>query len=120
ANAVAKVLQFRLEAASAAYWVNLDLENIEELFSLAAASPGRVTNEIQLAIAATLDYARQMTGALRGRVEVTNSQRLFQEATNANPWPVWAKKVEGTGGMGRFGSFEIGTYAFYAAHLLGM
>src|SRR6266436_1423071 len=37
ADAVQKVLEFRLKAASAAYYVNLDLENIEELFSLASA-----------------------------------------------------------------------------------
>ena len=38
AKAVQRVLEFRLKAASAAYWVTLDLENIEELFSLASIS----------------------------------------------------------------------------------
>ena len=44
ARSVEAVLNFRLDAASAAYWVNLDLENIEELFSLASASAGGVAN----------------------------------------------------------------------------
>ena len=57
ADAVQKVLEFRLQAASAAYWTNLDLENIEELFSLASASAANISPDIQLAIAATLDFA---------------------------------------------------------------
>lgn len=59
ADAVQKVLEFRLEAASAAYWINLDLENIEELFSLASASAGPVSSHIPHAIAATLDFATE-------------------------------------------------------------
>ena len=56
ADAIANVLEFRLNAASAAYRVRLDLENIEELFSLASASSRTLTQQIQLAIASTLDY----------------------------------------------------------------
>lgn len=56
ADAIAAVLDFRLDAASAAYRIKLDLENIEELFSLASAKSRTLTQQIQLAIAATLDY----------------------------------------------------------------
>jgi len=56
AEAIEAVLDFRLSAASAAYRVKLDLENIEELFSLASASSRALANKIRLAIAATLDY----------------------------------------------------------------
>lgn len=57
AQAIADVLDFRLQAASAAYRVKLDLENIEELFSLASASASKgLAKKIQFAIAATLDY----------------------------------------------------------------
>lgn len=59
ADAIAKVLDFRLDAASAAYRIKLDLENIEELFSLASAKSRTLTEQIQLAIAATLDYKLQ-------------------------------------------------------------
>ena len=56
ANAIRSVMEFRLDAASAAYRVRMDLENIEELFSLASASSRKLTDAIRLAIAATLDY----------------------------------------------------------------
>jgi hypothetical protein len=57
-NSIGEVLKFRLAAASAAYWITLDLENIEELFSLAAASPdgAKLNKDIRKAIAATLDF----------------------------------------------------------------
>jgi hypothetical protein len=58
ANAIGRVLAFRLRAASAAYRVRLDIENIEELFSLASASEGdSLTRDVTLGIAATLDYS---------------------------------------------------------------
>jgi hypothetical protein len=38
--AVERVLEFRHSAAAAGYRVNIDLDNIEDLFSLAAARPG--------------------------------------------------------------------------------
>jgi len=62
AEAVRKVLDFRLKAASAAYRAHLDVENIEELFSLAAASEGNeLAQDVTLAIAATLDFAQTRT-----------------------------------------------------------
>ncbi len=56
-EAIEAVLDFRLRASSAAYRVKIDLENIEELFSLASASPNPMEEAIRLAIAATLDYS---------------------------------------------------------------
>lgn len=56
-DAISAVLNFRLKASSAAYRVQVDLENIEELFSLASASPSPMEESIKLAIAATLDYS---------------------------------------------------------------
>lgn len=56
ASAVQQVLEFRREAASAGYWTQLDLENIEELFSLAASSSSHLNDDIQIAIAATLEF----------------------------------------------------------------
>src|SRR5262245_37484777 len=47
AKAVESVLGFRLRAASAAYWVTLDLENIEELFSLASISDEALSKDIR-------------------------------------------------------------------------
>jgi SIR2-like domain len=56
-KAIEQVLQFRLKASAAAYRVQIDLENIEELFSLASASKGHMEESIKLAIAATLEYS---------------------------------------------------------------
>ena len=74
-SAVKRVLKFRSEAASAVELVSLDLEDIEELFSLeSAASSGNIARDLPLAIAATLDYAlhdkkdapTHLTNLLRG------------------------------------------------------
>jgi hypothetical protein len=58
-TAIGEVLKFRHEIAAAAYRVKVDPENIEELFSLAAAAqdPSLMEN-VNIAIAATLDYSR--------------------------------------------------------------
>jgi hypothetical protein len=59
-RAIGRVLQFRLRAAAAGYRVPLNIDNIEELFSLASASAGEgLTEDMALAIAATLDYCRR-------------------------------------------------------------
>jgi SIR2-like protein len=58
-RAIEQVLDFRLQAAAAAYRVPIDVENVEELFSLVSASGDReLVRAMPLAIAATLDYAR--------------------------------------------------------------
>ncbi|MFI5353675.1 MAG: SIR2 family protein [Candidatus Binatales bacterium] len=58
-TAIERVLDFRLRAAAAAYRVPLDVENVEELFSLASASEGgELADDMALAIAATLDFAQ--------------------------------------------------------------
>lgn len=58
-RAIERVLDFRLQAAAAAYRVPIDVENVEELFSLVSASGDReLVQAMPLAIAATLDYAR--------------------------------------------------------------
>ncbi|MBM4257125.1 MAG: hypothetical protein FJ147_14650 [Deltaproteobacteria bacterium] len=59
ARAVERIIQFRLEAAAAAYRAYLNIEHIEELFSLASAWKGNeLTEQMTTAIAATLDYAK--------------------------------------------------------------
>src|SRR5688572_21190505 len=53
AEAIGNVFSFRLRAAGAAYRAQIDVENIEELFSLASASEGEaLTKDITTAIAA--------------------------------------------------------------------
>ena len=58
AIAIESVLKFRLDSASAAYRVPLEVENIEHLFSLASATnSSELSDALPLAISATLDYA---------------------------------------------------------------
>lgn len=56
-EAISKVLQFRLNATSSAYRVRVDLENIEDLFSLAAASAENLDEAMKVAIASTIGWA---------------------------------------------------------------
>ena len=64
-EAIDRVLRFRLEATGAAYRVPLDVDNVEELFSLASASGDEdLAAKMPLAIAATLEYARSIAATL--------------------------------------------------------
>lgn len=64
-EAISQVLEFRLKAAGAAYRVPLNIENVEELFSLVSASARQeLAASMALAIAATLDYSRSSTPPL--------------------------------------------------------
>lgn len=86
-KAVEDVLIFRKEAASAALRVKLNIENIEDLFSLAAASQRPLAGpSVPHAIAATIDYSRRVA-----------KPKLY-EATIAQAFkkpPSWGKKTDG-------------------------
>jgi len=59
AEAIQKVFEFRQQAAGAAFRSQIDVDNIEELFSLASAvEVDGLTQHITTAIAATIDFAR--------------------------------------------------------------
>jgi hypothetical protein len=59
ATAVRNVLEFRRLAAAASDRVKMNVDDIEELFSLASATPGdEYANYVTTAIAATIDYCR--------------------------------------------------------------
>jgi SIR2-like domain len=87
ADAVQRVLHFRLQAAAAALRVELDVENIEQLFSLVAAQAGaddHLMDDVTLAIAATLEFARR-----------TARSRLVQifVPPEATPPPTWQRQA---------------------------
>ena len=102
------VLLFRKRAASAALRVNLNVENIEDLFSLAAASGKEADAEnISTAIAATIEYSRTHAPNLRP-----------MEVTAADDFPTppsWTK----TGGDEHKTRFEVQLYDLYAGLLNG-
>ena len=64
ANAIARVLEYRLRAAGAAYRCVVDPDNIEDLFSLIdteddSQGPGSQEDYIRQAIAATIEFSRK-------------------------------------------------------------
>ncbi len=94
-EAIERVLAFRLRAAAAAYRVPLNVENIEELFSLASASGDtKLSEDVTTAIAATLDFCREEG---RARLKPVHVDRLGDsdwakpqkwEIRNTHPQPV--------------------------------
>jgi hypothetical protein len=119
ARSVAKVLEYRLRATSAAYWVNLDLENIETLFSLASADSGEIDKDVRIAIAATLDFARKTNPSLPTNVHVAGPSQLFNPIQNIHPQ--WARKIPSTYTQGEDrGMYQFSKYAYHCAALLGM
>jgi len=82
ADAISRVLEFRLKAASAALRVQFEPDNIEDLFSLAAASGAdakALESDMRVAIAATLAFAR--TGAITLQVQIARPGQ--------KPAPAW-------------------------------
>lgn len=70
ADAIGRVLEFRRRAANATYRININVDNIEDLFSLASASELETfTNDMTTAIAATLDFAQLTTAPLDCTIE---------------------------------------------------
>lgn len=112
AAAITAVLEFRKEAASAAYRIKINLENIEELFSLASASGDRDNNlseSIRIAIAATLDFCST------NQPEANINIRALQE----NPIPSF-KKHEGAPSAYGIDYKNIPTYKYYLDSMLGL
>ena len=83
AAAVERVFEFRRQAASAAERVNLNAENVEELFSLASATnDAQLTKDVTVAIAATIDFA-----ATRDPHALRNT-RIAQSTSTDEEWKV--------------------------------
>lgn len=76
------VFDFRLKASGAAYRVNINIEDIEQLFSLAAAKESNSFNEaIVESIAATLNYCERI--AERKNIDLTISSEFAKRLPKA-------------------------------------
>jgi SIR2-like domain len=103
------VLLFRKSAASAALRINMNVENIEDLFSLAAASGEESeANNISNAIAATIEYCHQHA--------VSPAPISVNVTSNTSVPPSWKKTKEGDETKHRF-TAEL--YDLYAGFLSG-
>jgi len=113
--AIERVLQFRHESAAAGYRINIDLDNIEHLFSLAAAKPGPATTEdIRLAIAATLDFAAHTGNPLIARLRISEAQGWPSTEAWRHAAKRWTQSGDG------FDDVECSVYDYYAALLSGL
>lgn len=111
AKAAEDVLKFRLDSASASYRVKIDLENIEELFSLASASGADFSASIQLAIAATLDYCKSMSDA---------AVSSFNYEGGGPSWPPrWHVQEVSPVVLGRLPLYRVPFYEFVLHALMG-
>jgi hypothetical protein len=104
AEAVAQVLQYRQDSAPASYRISLDLENIEELFSLADTGKDVLSRHIRVAIAATLDYKIRLA-----KLPVTT---FASQDPNILPTQ-WRQSPRSTI------NYSVPTYQFFAHALIG-
>jgi hypothetical protein len=111
AHSIQKVLQFRLESTATTYRVRIDLENIEELFSLAAAADDRLSQDIKIAIAATLDYCA---------VAYPSPETTISAPEKVLKIPVTVPRQTKASTDGRPPYLSFSTYDFMAAALLGL
>ena len=126
-RAIENVLDFRLRAAAAAYRVPLNVENVEDLFSLASASARKtLAEDMPLAIAATLDFAHHdhaQREAIRPReyrfyqVGVLDSSRW----TKPRNWEPPLRQIEDSLKSGQIKGewYSCPPYEFYAGIMGG-
>lgn len=113
ADAVAAVLRFRLDAASAAYRVRVDVEDIEQLFSLASArddAGAALSDQVKLCIAATLDYARAHQVRPWAHLGMSGGEPAYSKSWQPDT------TMAGTEGERRF---HIPCYEYYAGMMAG-
>jgi len=112
-TAVDAVLEFRHNAAAAGYRVNVDLDNIEDLFSLAAALPQQAASQnVQAAIGATLNYSQSRSRPPQVRMRVSA----------ARGWPItpaWRAAASRVSPAPDSEDVECSAYDYYASVLAG-
>jgi hypothetical protein len=96
AKAVGAVFAFRLRAAGAAYRCKFNVENIEELFSLASASASSsLSQHITTAIAATLEFCRNTYPINRCNVHISSQSSLVRAESNMPLYQCYADAICG-------------------------
>lgn len=120
--AIGRVLEFRLRAAAASHRVPLNVENVEELFSLASASGDEeLANAMPSAIAATLDYARQRAKPAedwrRFQIGVLNQPDWKPPSSWATPLPYIQEAMKNGDRKGKW--YSCPPYDFYVGVMAG-
>jgi hypothetical protein len=111
AKAAEVVLEFRRDSTPASYRVRIDLENVEELFSLASATGGEyLSRAMQTSIAATLEYCLEKTV-----LPITSFGAHFNVGRAPTSWSSRTVVTPGTSTL--FTKYSVPFYEF-ALHLL--
>lgn len=110
--AIEDVFDLRLKAAGAAYRSEINLENIEDFFSLVSAGESQATlGKIAKAIAATIDFAGARSDAPTHTIRIRNG--------TLKPSALWAKKDTGTN-YEHSTLYESPLYDLYVGFLSGL
>lgn len=112
AAAVQKVLEFRQKSTASSYRVQIDLENIEELFSLASAAESGLTEQICLAIAATFEHRLAKRPIPKTKFNVDKG--------SLNLPACLTRDVLHPGASANSVQYQASTYDFAVAGLLGL
>ncbi|MGC4074147.1 MAG: hypothetical protein QM760_16870 [Nibricoccus sp.] len=106
-----QVLKYRVgySRAAAFTWCTLDLENVEQLFSLASATHDPVSELLPTAIAATLDFTRDQGADGRAQIQLSDNDTSIKLRTKligqTSAWnkdaPDFLERIEGAGREGR-------------------
>lgn len=105
-HAISEVLDFRLAASAAAYRIQINLENIEELFSLISAGNSNLDASMRVAIAATIDRAQERVS------------HCIAHFTSANS-PAFAHPSGWTKSLPPNNRWTVPAYEFFVQSLLG-
>ena len=110
-RAIERVHEFRSRAASACFRIPLNVDNIEELFSLAAAREDpEVMDDIILSIMATLETSEERSAVPTMDLSVSDEGRgSFMPRK-------WSSAINSPRGVG---TFRVPVYEYYAAILSG-
>jgi len=116
ADKIAKVLKFRLDSTAASYRVPLDVDNIEELFSLAVTRGGQegldLEDAMSWAIAVTIDFAYRTH-----RNDELDELKLIANRQGWTPPANWKKRKDSDSHTSE--SLHCPPYDFYAAVMGG-
>ncbi|MCW7502292.1 SIR2 family protein [Leptospira soteropolitanensis] len=111
-NSIQKVFEFRLKASGAAYRINIDIDDIEQLFSLATAKENTEFNQhIIESIASTLHYCEETNETKYINLTVTHD--YLKNFPNA-------KDIKENYGNSSYTNCKIDLYEYIVANMINI
>ena len=113
-SALKEVIKFRLEASSVNYRINIDIENIENLFSLASISDdSKLEENIRLAICATISQKANKENSQFRINTIGKNNQLFPFEMGLSP------AIENSPANDTSTTYNIDTYTYRLSQMLG-